>query len=154
MNAYLISDQYRRWEAEAEARFQTLKNNEEELNRIFIDIYGLQDELTPDVDDKDVTVRRADLGRDVRSLISYAVGCMLGRYSLDKPGLAFAGGNWQEWLALQDATTYVPDKDGILPITDDEYFYDDIVTMFVDWVKTVYGAATLEENLRFIAVAL
>ena len=90
----------------------------------------LQDELTPDVDDKDVTVRRADLGRDVRSLISYAVGCMLGRYSLDKPGLAFAGGNWQEWLALQDATTYVPDKDGILPITDDEYFYDDIVTMF------------------------
>lgn len=145
---------YDQWMRECESRFQQLKGNEEELNRIFIDIYGLQDELTPEVDDKDVTVRKADLGRDIRSLISYAVGCMLGRYSLDKPGLAFAGGNWQEWLAQQDAATYTPDKDGILPITDDEYFYDDIVTMFVDWVKTVYGATTLEENLIFIANAL
>ena len=150
----LLSDCWRDWERACADRFAQLKANEEELNRIFIDIYGLQDELTPDVDDKDVTVRKADLGRDIRSLISYAVGCMLGRYSLDKPGLAFAGGNWQEWLAQQDAMTYAPDKDGILPITDDEYFYDDIVTMFVDWVKTVYGAATLEENLRFIADAL
>ena len=145
---------WRDWERVCEERFAQLKANEEELNRIFIDIYGLQDELTPEVDDKDVTVRRADLGREIRSLISYAVGCMLGRYSLDKPGLAFAGGNWQEWLTQQEAMTYAPDKDGILPITDDEYFYDDIVTMFVDWVKTVYGAATLEENLTFIANAL
>ena len=150
----LLSDCWRDWERACADRFAQLKANEEELNRIFIDIYGLQDELTPEVDDKDVTVRRADLGRDIRSLISYAVGCMLGRYSLDKPGLAFAGGNWQEWLVQQGAMTYTPDKDGILPITDDEYFYDDIVTMFVDWVKTVYGAATLEENLTFIANAL
>ena len=149
-----LADCWRDWERTCGERFTRLKANEEELNRIFIDIYGLQDELTPDVDDKDVTVRRADLGRDIRSLISYAVGCMLGRYSLNRPGLAFAGGNWQEWLAQQDAMTYAPDKDGILPITDDEYFYDDIVTMFVDWVKTVYGAATLEENLTFIANAL
>ena len=149
-----LVDCWRDWERVCEERFAQLKANEEELNRIFIDIYGLQDELTPEVDDKDVTVRKADLGRDIRSLISYAVGCMLGRYSLDKPGLAFAGGNWQEWLAQQDAMTYAPDKDGILPITDDEYFYDDIVTMFVDWVKTVYGVATLEENLAFIANAL
>ncbi len=149
-----LADCWRDWERACNERFAQLKDNEEELNRIFIDIYGLQDELTPEVDDKDVTVRKADLGRDIRSLISYAVGCMLGRYSLDKPGLAFAGGNWQEWLAQQDAMTYAPDKDGILPITDDEYFYDDIVTMFVDWVKTVYGAATLEENLSFIANAL
>ena len=149
-----LADCWREWERACNERFAQLKANEEELNRIFIDIYGLQDELTPEVDDKDVTVRKADLGRDIRSLISYAVGCMLGRYSLDKPGLAFAGGNWQEWLAQQDAITYAPDKDGILPITDDEYFYDDIVTMFVDWVKTVYGAATLEENLTFIANAL
>lgn len=149
-----LADCWRDWERACNERFAQLKANEEELNRIFIDIYGLQDELTPEVEDKDVTVRRADLDRDIRSLISYAVGCMLGRYSLDKPGLAFAGGNWQEWLARQDAMTYAPDKDGILPITDDEYFYDDIVTMFVDWVKTVYGAATLEENLTFIANAL
>lgn len=149
-----LADCWRDWERACNERFAQLKANEEELNRIFIDIYGLQDELTPNVDDKDVTVRKADLGRDIRSLISYAVGCMLGRYSLDKPGLAFAGGNWQEWLAQQDAMTYAPDKDGILPITDDEYFYDDIVTIFVDWVKTVYGAATLEENLTFIANAL
>lgn len=144
-----LADCWRDWEHACNERFAQLKANEEELNRIFIDIYGLQDELTPEVDDKDVTVRKADLGRDIRSLISYAVGCMLGRYSLDKPGLAFAGGNWQEWLAQQDSMTYAPDKDGILPITDDEYFYDDIVTIFVEWVKTVYGAATLEENLTF-----
>lgn len=149
-----LADCWRDWERACNERFGQLKANEEELNRIFIEIYGLQDELTPDVDDKDVTVRKADLGRDIRSLISYAVGCMLGRYSLDKPGLAFAGGNWQEWLAQQDTMSYAPDKDGILPITDDEYFYDDIVTIFVDWVKTVYGAATLEENLAFIANAL
>ncbi len=149
-----LADCWSDWESACNERFAQLKANEEELNRIFINIYGLQDELSPDVEDKDVTVRKADLGRDIRSLISYAVGCMLGRYSLDKPGLAFAGGNWQEWLAHQDAMTYAPDKDGILPITDDEYFYDDIVTMFVDWVKTVYGAATLEENLTFIANAL
>lgn len=149
-----LADCWRDWERACNERFAFLKANEEELNRIFIGIYGLQDELTPDVDDKDVTVRKADLGRDIRSLISYAVGCMLGRYSLEKPGLAFAGGNWQEWLAQEDTTDYAPDKDGILPITDDEYFYDDIVTVFVNWVKTVYGTATLEENLKFIADAL
>lgn len=127
-----------------------LKANEEELNRIFIDIYGLQDELAPDVDDKDVTVRKADLGRDIRSLISYAVGCMLGRYSLDKPSLAFAGGTWDE----NQFVTYHADHDGILPITEDEYFDDDIVGKFIEWVCTVYGAETLEANLKFIATAL
>lgn len=88
----LISDKYAAWAQECEARFQKLKSNEEELNHIFIDIYGLQDELTPDVEDNDVTVRKADLQREIRSLISYAVGCMLGRYSLDVEGLAYAGG--------------------------------------------------------------
>ena len=89
--AHHISAAYQMWVATTERRFQQLKTNEEELNRIFIDIYGLQGELTPEVEDKDVTVRKADLGRDIRSLISYAVGCMFGRYSLDKPGLVFAG---------------------------------------------------------------
>ena len=146
----LLSDCWRDWERACAERFAQLKANEEELNRIFIDIYGLQDELTPDVDDKDVTVRKADLSRDIRSLISYAVGCMVGRYSLDKPGLAFAGGAWD----ASQYVTYPADKDGILPITDDEYFADDIVTMFVNWLKTVCGADTLEENLRFISDAL
>ena len=138
------------WEQECEDRFQALKCNEEELNRIFIDIYGLQDELTPDVYDKDVTVRRADLSRDIRSLISYAVGCMFGRYSLACEGVAFAGGEW-------DAGKYKKfpaDKDNILPICDDEYFEGDITGRFLDFVKTVYGAETLEENLKFIADAL
>lgn len=146
----LISDKYKEWEAECEARFQKLKQNEEELNRIFIDIYGLQDELTPEVEDKDVTVRRADLTREIKSLISYAVGCMFGRYSLDVDGLAYAGGEW-------DSTKYksfVPDPDNIIPVCDDEYFEDDIVGRFVDFVRVVYGEDTLEENLKFIAYAL
>lgn len=150
----LIADEFGCWTAECLRRFLELKANEEELNRIFIDIYGLQGELTPDVADKDVTVRRADLKRDIKSLISYAVGCMLGRYSLDRPGLQFAGGDWKSYAAQSEKDTWQPDKDGILPITEDEYFDDDIVAMFVEWVKTVYGADTLEENLQFIASAL
>ena len=146
----LIRDKFAAWERECEERFSTLRANEEELNRIFIDIYGLQDELTPEVEEKDVTVRRADLGREIRSLLSYAVGCMLGRYSLDVEGLAFAGGEW-------DAAKYktiVPDKDNIIPICDDEYFEDDILERVVEFVRKVYGAETLEENLKFIADAL
>ena len=138
------------WQDQCEMRFYLLKKNEEELNRIFIEIYGLQEELTPEVADKDVTVRKADLERDIRSLISYAVGCMFGRYSLDVPGLAYAGGEWN----ASKYVTYLADRDGILPITDDEYFRDDIVSMFVRWVKMVYGEETLEENLQFIANAL
>ena len=147
---FRLADCFAKWEAACEERFQQLKSNEEELNRVFIDIYGLHDELTPEVEDKDVTIRRADLGRDIRSLISYAVGCMLGRYSLDAPGLAFAGGEWNP-----DAyKPYPADADGILPITDDEYFDDDIVGLFINWVRTVYGEQTLEDNLKFIANAL
>lgn len=145
-----ISESFNQWQTECDDRFNQLKANEEELNRIFIDIYGLQNELTPEVEDKDVTVRKADLGRDIRSFISYAVGCMFGRYSLDVDGLVFAGGEW-------DNRKYVSipvDKDNIIPICDDEYFEDDIVGLFVKFVKTVYGAETLDENLKFIADAL
>ena len=145
-----LADEYARWESECNKRFNDLKANEEELNRIFIDIYGLQDELTPEVEDKNVTVRRADLGRDIRSLISYAVGCIFGRYSLDKPGLAYAGGTWDS----SKYTTFIPDADNVIPITDEEYFPDDLTGRFVEFVKTVYGADTLEENLKFIANAL
>lgn len=145
-----ISDAYIKWQNECDVRFKALKSSEEELNRIFIDIYGLQDELTPEVEDKDVTVRKADLQRDIKSLLSYAVGCMFGRYSLDVPGLAYAGGEWDD----SKYSRFIPDKDNILPITDEEYFQDDIVGLFCGWLKKVYGAATLEENLDFIAKAL
>ena len=146
----LISDKYAEWERECNERFNRLKANEEELNRIFIDIYGLQDELTPEVEDKDVTVRKADLEREIKSLISYAVGCMFGRYSLDVDGLAYAGGEWD----ASKYKTFPADRDNIIPICDDEYFDDDIVGRFVRFVRVVYGEDTLEENLRFIAEAL
>ena len=164
----LISDKYKEWKEECERRFLQLKANEEELNRIFIDIYGLQDELTPDVAEKDVTVHRIyDTKEDVPesmkesayvrtmrdeivSLISYAVGCMFGRYFLDVEGLAYAGGEWDD----SKYVTYIPDKDNILPVCDDAYFDDDIVGKFVNFISVVYGEDTLDENLKFIADAL
>lgn len=149
-NKLTISEAYAEWETECNARFAQLKANEEELNRIFIDIYGLQDELTPEVEDKDVTVRKADLQRDIKSLLSYAVGCMFGRYSLDVEGLAYAGGEWDE----SKYVTFKPDEDNVIPITDEDYFEDDIIGRLIAWLKVVYGAETLEENLRFIADAL
>ena len=145
-----ISEAYNLWKDECESRFNTLKSNEEELNRIFIDIYGLQDELDPYVEDKDVTVRKADLVRDIKSFISYAVGCMFGRYSLDVEGLAYAGGVWDS----SKYSTFIPDADDIIPICDEEYFEDDIVTRFIEFVRVVYGSDTLEDNLSFIANAL
>ena len=287
-NKPTISEAYAEWEAECNTRFAQLKANEEELNRIFIDIYGLQDELTPEVEDKDVTVRKADLQRDIKSLLSYAVGCMFGRYSLDVEGLAYAGGEFSDqWVVIsdqcyrrevvekyvaqelqraygmaevnvtdgrdlsfskviaergviftfgsdeksssvdsikyrrgtskklyegicelsfnserikcgignatydlcspeilnaitsgssvelvqrgwQDADSidwqtihytlktnhYGADEDNVIPITDEDYFEDDIIGRLIAWLKVVYGAETLEENLRFIADAL
>ena len=159
---------YEQYRTEANARFDQLKANEEELNRIFIDIYGLTDELTPEVEERDVTVRRIfDTKEDipasmrgssyaitradvVRSLISYAVGCMFGRYSLDTPGLAYAGGDWDGGRY----TTFLPDEDGIIPICDNEYFDDDIVERFAAFLAAALGAETLEENLQFVADAL
>ena len=147
---FTIAEAFNQWQTECDDHFNQLKANEEELNRIFIDIYGLQDELTPEVEDKDVTVRKADLERDIRSFISYAVGCMFGRYSLDVDGLAYAGGEWDD----SKYSTFAPDKDNIIPISDDEYFEDDIVGRFVKFVEVVYGKDTLDENLKFIADAL
>ncbi|MCK9331227.1 MAG: BREX-1 system adenine-specific DNA-methyltransferase PglX, partial [Candidatus Cloacimonetes bacterium] len=119
-----IVDAYAEWEYDCNERFNQLKANEEELNRIFIDIYGLQDELTPEESDSDVTVRKADLKRDVQSFISYAVGCMFGRYSLDYEGLAYAGGDWDS----SKYATFLPDEDNVIPVLDDEWFSDDIVS--------------------------
>ena len=145
-----IEDAYQQWESECDARFNQLKANEEELNRIFIDIYGLQDELTPEVEEKDVTVRKADLQREIKSLISYAIGVIFGRYSLDVEGLAFAGGEWDS----SKYKTIIPDADNILPICDDDYFEDDLTGKVIKFIEVVYGKETLEENLRFIADAL
>ena len=170
----LIRDAYELWRDKCEGRFNQLKANEEELNRTFIDIYGLQDELTPEVEDKDVTVRKADLQRDIKSLISYAVGCMFGRYSLDEEGLVLAGQPFEAhffeatapgasvptgefYYKADDGVkkcTYNPDKDNIIPICDEEYFTDDIVSRFCEWVKNVYGEKSLETNLDFIAKSL
>ncbi|MBZ9624737.1 BREX-1 system adenine-specific DNA-methyltransferase PglX [Clostridium sp. FP2] len=168
---YRLSAIFRIWETECEETFEQLKNNEEELNRLFIDIYGLQDELTPDVEDKDITIRKADRERDIKSFISYAVGCMLGRYSIDAEGLIYAGGDFKDKWNLEDKkvrkietdeegniisdswveATLLPDGDNVILITEDEYFEDDIVSRFIDFVRTVYSDETLEENLDFIA---
>ena len=163
-----ISDSYQSWVSECEQRFLELKANEEELNRIFIDIYGLQNELTPEVLDKDVTVHRIfDSKEDVPesmkgsayirtkrdeivSLLSYAIGCMFGRYSLDTEGLAYAGGEWDE----SKYDKFKPDDYNIIPITDEEYLEDDIIVRLCTWLKVVYGEDTLEENLDFIEKAL
>lgn len=149
-NVSTISEAFTQWQSECDARFNQLKANEEELNHIFIDIYGLQDELTPEVEDKDVTVRKADLQRDIKSLLSYAVGCMFGRYSLDVEGLAYAGGEWDS----SKYQSYIPDADNVIPITDEEYLDDDIVSRLCAWLKVVFGADTLEANLDYIAKAL
>ncbi len=208
----VVAESYAAWKALAEQRFLQLKSNEEELNRIFIDIYGLQDELTPEVADKDVTVARIYDTKEaipesmkgnnyvltkcdvIKSFLSYAVGCMFGRYSLNKPGLVFADGNFEKvywkfkgqaacdengdlpfgsnyagismakyhypkfrdsenWETATDLT-FEPDVDNCIPITDEEYFEDDIVGRFVEFIKAVYGEETLEENLDFIANAL
>ena len=166
--SYFMIKPYLDWKSECEDRFQQLKANEEELNRIFIDIYGLQDELTPEVEDKDITVYRIFDTKDdipesmgnsryaltkqevIKNFISYAVGCMFGRYSLDVEGLAFAGGEWD----TGKYRTFPADEDNIIPICDDEYFDDDIVGRFIKFVEVVYGKDTLQENLKFIADTL
>lgn len=173
----LLADKYEARKAEVNARFEQLRSNEEELNRIFAKIYNMEGEVPIEVEDKYVSVARifdtADeipesykgnkyvrTKRDeIASLISYAVGCMFGRYSLDVDGLVLAdqGATVDDYLAKMpnsDHVTFMPDSDNVLPITDDEYFDDDIVRYFIDFVRTVYGEETLEQNLAFIAEAL
>lgn len=175
--ATLLADKYEARKAEVNARFEQLRANEEELNRIFAKIYNMEGEVPIEVEDKYVSVARifntADeipesykgnkyvrTKRDeITSLISYAVGCMFGRYSLDVDGLVLAdqGATVDDYLAKMpnsDHVTFMPDSDNVLPITDDEYFDDDIVRYFIDFVRTVYGEETLEQNLAFIAEAL
>ena len=147
---YTVEEAFKEWEMECDNRYNMLKSNEEALNQFFIDFYGLQSELTAEIENTDVTVCKADLGRDIRSFISYAVGCMFGRYSLDEEGLIYAGGDWDN----SRYKTFIPDADNCIPITEEEYFSDDITSRFLEFVKIVYGTDTLEENLDFIANAL
>ena len=176
--SYYLKDAYQAWEYQCNLRFDKLRENEEKINRIFIDIYGLQDELKPEVEEKDVTVRKADLQRDIKSLLSYAVGCMFGRYSIYKDGLLFAGEPYSlqafvdkmndrpgtisadelerayrnEGVVVDEM--FFPDADNVIPITDEEYLDDGIVSRLCAWLKAVYGADTLETNLDYIAKAL
>ncbi len=143
----LISNCFDVWDDYCENRYRKLQENEERLNEIFIKIYGLENELSPKVEEKSITLRKADRQRDIKSLISYAVGCMFGRYSLDEQGLVYAGGKWDSTKYV----TYTPDKDDIIPISDDEYFEDDIVERLVSFIEKVFGKDYLEENLQFIA---
>ncbi len=165
-NASTIEEAFEQWSNFAEQQFNQLKANEEELNRIFIEIYGLQNELTPEVEDKDITISKADRERDIKSFISYAVGCIFGRYSLDKEGLIYAGGDFDDKFRVinnrweikteegwkQSAINIA--KDNIIPIADGDYFEDDILERFVDFVKVSFGEEMLEENLRYIAETL
>lgn len=145
-----IESAYDIWDYFSEQQFLKLKSNEEELNRIFIDIYGLQDELTPEVEDKDITIRKADRERDIKSFISYAVGCMFGRYSLDEEGLIYAGGEFD----INRYKKFIPTTDNVLVIADDDYFEEDIVNRFVEFVKITFGEEPLEKNLDYIAETL
>lgn len=149
-SSQLIQDSFLNWNKISEEHFNQLKENEEELNRIFIDIYDLQDELTPEVKDKDVTVHKADLERDVKSFLSYLIGIIFGRYSLDQKGLIYAGGEWND----QAYRTYKPDEDNLLPITEEAYFEDDLVRRVEELLVIIYSEETLEQNLLFIAEAL
>lgn len=147
---HMLKDIFNLWEKSCNEKFGLLKNNEERLNKKFIEIYGLIDELDYKVEDKDITMRKAEKVRDIKSLISYAVGCMFGRYSLDKEGLIYAGGEFDE----SQYKTFKVDLDNIIPISDESYFADDIVARFKKFVEVVYGKETLSANLDFIAETL
>lgn len=152
-NNVLLSECFSDYEEKSDTQFNNLRTFEKELNQLFINMYQVSSEISPEVLDKDISIRKADLPRDIKSFISYAVGVMFGRYSLDEEGLIYAGGEWDS----SKYSTFIPDKDNLLIISEDEYFTDsslDIVNRFVEFVEVVYSPETLEENLEFIAEAL
>lgn len=145
-----LSYAYDMWKSQQSQSHEDMKSNEERLNTILARCYGVEEEIDSSVRDELISIRNADLGRDIRSFLSYAVGCLFGRYSLDVDGIAYAGGTWD----VSKYVSFQPDRDAIIPICDDEYFADDIVGRLVKFVEVVYGKETLEDNLRFIADAL
>lgn len=144
-----IAETFKEWSIQSESHWDKLKACEERLNEIFIEVYGMQDELTPTVEDKNVNIRKADVSREARSLLSYFVGVIFGRYSLSSPGLNFAGGEWNA-----SAQGKLADEDNIVPIMDGEYYTDDIVKKLRDFLVAVYGEATLHANMDWLANAL
>lgn len=151
-DASTLQQSYNNWSQESLDRFNQLKSNEEELNKIFIDLYGLQDELTPEEDDKEVSVRKADQVRDIKAFLSYFIGCVFGRYSLDKDGLAYAGGDWND----SNYQTFIPNKDNIILLTDRQYFEDDrdIIVRLKEFLSKTFDPDHLSDNMNFIAQTL
>lgn len=144
-----LSEIYSVWQQECEDRYNTLKKNEEEINSLFIELYGLEDELTSEVEEKYISITRADKQRDIKSLVSYIVGCIMGRYSYQKDGLVIAS----KFMADMSDVVGV-DNDNIIPITDEEYLEDDIVSCFCKWIAVFFGQEYVEENLQFVSEAL
>ncbi len=148
--AYYLSEAFYNWAEFASKQFRQAKRDEEKLNEVFIDLYGLQQELAPEVSDEEITIRKADRERDAKSFLSYAIGCMMGRYSLDIEGLTYAGGEWD----ASKYRTFIPDKDAIIPLTDAAYFEDDVMTRLQEFLKVTFGEGTLQENLHWLAESL
>lgn len=146
----LISEMYSKWKKQTDDRYMQAMRLEQKLNEKFIEIYKMSEAVTDSVLDSDMSINLSNEVEDVKSLLSYAVGCMFGRYSLDNVGVIYAGSTWNE----KKYVSFIPDVDNIIPITDSEYFEDDIVGRLCDWLKRVYGDETLEENLDYIASAL
>lgn len=146
----LLAEVYEEWVKECQDRFSAIKENKQKLNLLYMQIYHMDLELDPLVKDKEISVYRGNFQNDMKALLSYAVGCMFGRFSLDVSGLSFAGGKWES----ENYVSFFPDKDNIIPITDEEYLEDDIISRLCSWLKVVYGEQSLEENLDFIAKAL
>ena len=145
----LIKKSFEKWNKYTLNRFNELKQNENLLNKLFISMYGFED-LNYESSSDEITLQLSNYEIDIKSFISYAVGCMFGRYSLDKEGLQFAGGEFN----INTYNKFIPDDDNIIPILDTVYFEDDIVGRFVEFVKVCFGEDYLEENLDFIANAL
>lgn len=147
-----IADAFSKWEEDCKNRFIRLKKNEERINELFIDIYGLENEIDSSVDEKslEASCGLANREKDIKSLIVYAVGCMFGRYSLEQTGIICAN----NYTSIPESSLFSADNDDIIPITDDEYFEDDIVVRFIEFIKAAFGEDDLEENLSFIADSL
>lgn len=177
-NSNTIEEAYCKWKNFSERQFYRMKRIEEELNELFIKIYGFEHEITAEVEEKDITIERADSERDIKSFISYAVGCMFGRYSLDTEGIAYAGGSFNSWFTINNSqsgdkiwkvrkvdkddernvisdlwtdASFVPDEDNIIPVLYEDYFENDIVSRFVEFVGIAFGKKNLSRNIAFIA---
>ena len=151
-----IADAYALWESECRGRFDALKANEEELNRIFARIYGMEGEVPIEVPDDKVSVRLADRARDARSLVSYGIGCLLGRYSTYGEGLVLAdqGQTLGDFREKVPGASFLPDADNVLPVLDAEWFGDDAVAGLRSWLADTYGEATLDENVAWLEESL